>query len=376
MAAPGWGSRPGAGGREGAGSRARPAAARKSARGTGRWSRGSRGGGEPRAPASKTRGRKREKRRGGAGGDRGFCPRRAFRKLPGPRASPAEVPALPAPQPGGVCRIISPSPASLSEPRPPPPSPAELAGPGGGGGSSPGRAAPTAASQSRGAGGERGGRRSRLQGLGIHTPLPPSSFGLRRRERAEETGLLLSAPDLRQRVPSLPRVRVGEPSLLPRTPTSTRGRCIPRLLPSPSSSSSKRERRNRGQRPPSRPASPRPAGEDRRRLSRPVSLSVGKEPRRSSRGGWGLRRRRPGPGQRRASPPPPPAPGVHPRGAGPAPPGEGGPIHASHLPSTRRGSARRRRGPVVKGEIFPRRPPERPAEGRGCSRSAARSAGY
>lgn len=120
MAAPGWGSRPGAGGREGAGSRARPAAARKSARGTGRWSRGSRGGGEPRAPASKTRGRKREKRRGGAGGDRGFCPRRAFRKLPGPRASPAEVPARPAPQPGGVCRIISPSPASLSEPRPPP----------------------------------------------------------------------------------------------------------------------------------------------------------------------------------------------------------------------------------------------------------------
>lgn len=121
MAAPGWGSRPGAGGREGAGSRARPAAARKSARGTGRWSRGSRGGGEPRAPASKTRGRKREKRRGGAGGDRGFCPRRAFRKLPGPRASPAEVPARPAPQPGGVCRGFPFPRFSFQAPAPPPP---------------------------------------------------------------------------------------------------------------------------------------------------------------------------------------------------------------------------------------------------------------
>lgn len=39
-------------------------------------------------------------------------------------------------------------------------------------------------------------------------------------------------------------------------------------------------------------------------------------------------------------------------------------------------SARQQQGPVVKGEIFPRRPPKCPAEGRGCSRSAADSAGY
>lgn len=48
---------------------------------------------------------------------------------------------------------------------------------------------------------EHGGRQS-LKGYGLYSLLTPSSFGLRQRERAEETGLLLLTSELRQRAPA------------------------------------------------------------------------------------------------------------------------------------------------------------------------------